>query len=120
MEKERTAQEVVTRDLYIEKMVKSGQELLAALESRDGKAISEAAGAFSKAVDDAWQAYLRSEIPTQVRGQALPRTMHRFATEELPAMVTSPQQWPAVAREIRLFLKMTGVIVGQGEAPDSA
>ena len=107
------------RGVYIENMIQTGQELLAALETQDGRAISEAAGAFSQAVDEAWQAYSRSEIPTQVRGQALPRTMHRFATVELPTMVSSPQQWPAVAREIRLFLRMIEVVVGQRSGQDS-
>ena len=96
--------------MYVQDMIEAGQKLLVALDTQDASAIQEMAGFFSKTVNDAWEAYLRSEIPTQVRGQSLPRTLHQFATMELPSMVPDPQHWPAITREIRLFLKMVSVV----------
>jgi len=96
--------------MYIQDMIEAGQSLLVALETQDASAIPERASIFSKAVDNAWTAYLRSEIPVQVRGQSLPRTLHQFATVELPSMASDPQRWPAITREVRLFLNMVNVV----------
>ncbi|WP_299756900.1 hypothetical protein [uncultured Chloroflexus sp.] len=71
--------------------------------------VQVAAQQFAQAVETAWQAYLRGEVATQTRGKALPRTMHQFATVELPAKVADPQAWPAIAREMRIF-NMLGVV----------
>ncbi|WP_322487335.1 hypothetical protein [Chloroflexus sp.] len=98
--------------MYVQHMNEAGRALLAALETRDTNAIQASAKQFAQAVESAWQAYLRGEVATQTRGQALPRTMHQFATVELPAKAADPQAWPAIARETRIFLNMLGVVAG--------
>lgn len=95
----------------IMKMIETGEQILRAIESKDIEAIQKATISFSQAVDDAWQAYQDGEISTQMRGQALPRTMYQFAVEELPSAIADPQQWSAIAREIRIFINMVGIIV---------
>jgi len=97
--------------MYIERMVEAGQQLLDALSAKEYVAIQEAANLFSKTVDDAWTAYTRGEIDTKVRGQSLPKTMYHFATIELSAMTSDPQQWQNAARQVRLFLNMVRVVV---------
>jgi hypothetical protein len=99
--------------MLIAKMVETGKRLLAALESNDLEAIQEAAKSFSQAVDDAWQAYQQGEIPTQMRGQAFPRMMYQFATVEMPAAIADPQRRPAIAREVRNFINMIGIVAPQ-------
>lgn len=96
--------------MYVQKMKDAGQALLAALETNDTHAIQESAKMFAQAVDEAWQAYLRGEVTTHTRGKALPRTMHQFATVELPAKIADPQAWPTIARETRIFLNMLRVV----------
>ena len=58
--------------------------LLASLEEGDSAALQAAQEEFSRAVEEAWQAYQGGGIRTQLRGQALPRTMYLFATQERP------------------------------------
>jgi len=99
--------------MLIVKMVETGKRLLAALESKDLEVIQEAAKSFSRAVDDAWQAYQQGEIPTQMRGQAFPRMMYQFATVELPAAIADPQRWPTIAREVRNFVNMIDIVAPQ-------
>lgn len=91
-------------------MVNRGEYLLELLETKDTEKIQSAAESFSQAVDEAWLLFQKGEIHVQVRGKALPRTMHQFATEELPSTISDPQHWPAIARELRVFIKMVDVI----------
>jgi len=99
----------------IVKMVETGEQVLAAIELKDLEAIQQAAKSFSQAVGDAWQAYQEGEISTQVRGQALPRTMYQFATVELPLAIADPQRWPAIAREMRTFLNMVNIVISKAD-----
>jgi len=48
-----------------------------------------------------------------MRGQAFPRMMYQFATVELPAAIADPQRLPAIAREVRNFINMIGIVSPQ-------
>jgi len=79
--------------------------LLAALDTREQRIIQEAQENFSKAVEEAWLAYQKGEIKTQVGGQALPRSMYLYATRELPQEVVHLRRWSTVERELTSFVR---------------
>ena len=63
-----------------------------------------------------------SQHDAQVRGQALPRAMHHFATRELPRPVSAEERWPALQREARNFFHMIDIVSPgrQQQAPGEA
>jgi hypothetical protein len=92
--------------MHLPKIRESAGLLLAALDTREQRTILEAQQNFSKAVEDAWQAYQKGEIETQVGGgQALPRSMYLYATRELPQEVVHLRRWSTVERELASFVR---------------
>ncbi len=70
-----------------------------------------AGAAFSKVVEEVWEAYRQGKIQAGMRGRGLPRMMHHFATVELSGSISNPRRWPRLAREVRLFLNMAKAIL---------
>jgi hypothetical protein len=98
--------------MCVQKIRESAGLLLAALDTREQRIIQEAQENFSEAVEEAWQAYQKGEIETQVVGQALPRSMYLYATRELPQEVVYLRRWSTVERELTSFVRtMDRVIV---------
>ena len=89
--------------------------LLAALDTREQRLIQAAQENFSKAVEEAWQAYQKGEIETRVDGQALPRSMYLYATRELPQEVTHLRRWSTVEREITSFVRLMDLVIAPSE-----
>jgi hypothetical protein len=85
--------------------------LLAALDTGEQRLIQVAQENFSKAVEEAWQAYQNGEIETQVGGQALPRSMYLYATRELPQEVIHLRRWSMVEREITGFVRLMDRVI---------
>ena len=98
---------------YLTAMREAGDHLVQALASQDPELVQSAAQRFIAAVENAWRVYQQGDIVTQVRGQALPRTMYHFAVHELPAMIAVPEKWPLAARQVRMFLNtVTAIAAG--------
>jgi hypothetical protein len=93
--------------MRLQKIRESAGLLLAALDTREQQIIQEAQENFSEAVEEAWQAYQKGEIETQigVGGQALPRSMYLYATRELPQEVIHLRRWSTVERELTSFVR---------------
>jgi hypothetical protein len=91
--------------MRLQKIRESAGLLLAALDTREQRVILEAQQNFSKAVEEAWLAYQKSQIETQVGGQALPRSMYLYATKELPQEVVHLRRWTTVERELTSFVQ---------------
>lgn len=102
--------------MHIQRIIATGQELLTAFESNNPQMIQECTQRFSQAVNAAWNAYTQGQIPTAIKGAAVPRTMHQFATVELPALILDPQQWHVAKNQVRLFLNMLNVVIENTQA----
>lgn len=87
-----------------------GNQLVISLEEKNVETVRENQELFSRFMEQMWAAYQQGEIEFHVRGQALPRMMYLFATEELPQSITNPEQWPKLARELRNFMRMAHIM----------
>ncbi len=96
--------------MHIQRIIETSHEVLKALDQKNRQLIEETAASLAQAVEDTWQAYQNGNIPTQVRGQALPLTMYYFATEELPLSIRDETQWASIAKEIKIFLRMVDIV----------
>ena len=52
---------------------------------------------------------------TQVRGQALPRLMYLYITEELPRAIQDPAQWPKIIHELCNIQQVMQVVIAPKE-----
>jgi len=91
--------------MRLQKIRESAGLLLAALDTKEQRIIQKAQESFSQAVEEAWQAYQKGEIETQIGGQALPRSMYLYATRELPQEVVHLRRWTTVERELTSFVQ---------------
>jgi len=101
--------------MILEKMRNALERLQQALEEGDGQRIRHAQQEVSQAFRLAWEKYQQGDIRTQIRGQALPRTMYLFATEELPAAVDDPARWPALRHELGNFRRLMDLVIAPEE-----
>jgi len=87
---------------FVKQMRGLGNELIEALNQGDTASVNAAQEKFSGAIEQAWQYFSRPEIPA--REKALPRLIERWAQGDLPKEISDPAHYPAVARELKLFL----------------
>jgi len=97
--------------MVLEQMRKALERLQQALEEGDSQKIRQVQEEVSRAFRLAWEKYQQGDIRTQIRGQALPRTMYLFATEELPAAVDDPARWPALRRELGNLRRLMDLVI---------
>ena len=97
--------------MILEQMQNALERLQQALEEGDGQKIRQVQEEISRAFRLAWEKYQQGGIRTQIRGQALPRTMYLFATEELPTAVDDPARWPALKHELGNFRRLMDLVI---------
>ena len=97
--------------MVLEQMRNALERLQQALEEGDTQKVRQALDEVNWTVRLAWEKYQQGDIRTQIRGQALPRTMYLFVTEELPAAVNDPAQWSALRRKLSNFRRMIDLVI---------
>jgi hypothetical protein len=77
-------------------------ELIAALDSGDTARIQKDQAAFSAAIERAWAAFNRPEVPA--REKAIPRLIESWAQRDLLTEVNDPANRQKAVHDLKLFL----------------
>jgi hypothetical protein len=97
--------------MVLEQMRNALEQLQQAFEEENAQKVQQAMDEVNRTFRLAWEKYQQGDISIQVRGQALPRTIYLFVTEELPAAVNNPTQWPDLRRKLSIIRRMIDLVV---------